>query len=113
MKIFLTMLAQVNQEPPPFLSFLPFVLMFGVFYFILIRPQRKQQAEHEEMVKSLTRNDEVVTTGGLHGTVVALKEKSVLVRIAENVKVEVDRSAIARVEKSRSEGESLVEDKTK
>ena len=77
--------------------------MFLVFYFILIRPQRKQQSEHEAMIKHLNKNDEVVTTGGLHGTVVGLKEKSVLLRVAENVKVEVDRSAVARIEKSRPE----------
>lgn len=112
MNIVLGLVAQ-GQDPPPFLSILPIVLMFLVFYFILIRPQRRQQVQHEEMIRNLGKNDEVVTSGGLHGTVVGLKEKSVLLRIAENVKVEVDRSAIAKVEKSRSEEQSLVEDKTK
>jgi len=101
--LFNTLLEVTQGGPPPFLSIVPFVLMFLVFYFILIRPQRKQQSEHEATIKNLNKNDEVVTTGGIHGTVVGLKEKSVLLRIAENVKVEVDRSAIARVEKSRPE----------
>ena len=77
--------------------------MFLVFYFILIRPQKKQQAQHEQMIKNLNKNDEVVTSGGIHGTVVGLKEGSILLRIAENVKIEVDRSAIAKVQKSRVE----------
>ena len=113
MKMLFSLMARVNQEPPPFLSMVPIILMFLVFYFILLRPQRKQQTQHEAMVQNLNKNDEVVTVGGLHGTVVGLKEKSVILRIAENVKVEVDRSAIAKVEKSRSEEQNLVEDKTK
>jgi len=102
----LGLLGQVQQEAPPaFVSFFPIILMFLIFYFILIRPQKKRQMEHEKVIQNLSKNDEVVTGGGLHGTVVGLKEKSVLLRIAENVKVEVERSAISRVEKSRSEAE--------
>ena len=112
MKTLSSLVAQGGEGPPPFLSFLPFVLMFFVFYFILIRPQQKQQKQHEEMVRNLGKNDEVVTTGGIHGTVVGLKERSILLRIAENVKIEVDRSAVTKVEKSRSE-EQEFEDKTK
>lgn len=99
--ILLGMVAQVKQEIPPFVSFVPLILMFLIFYFLLIRPQRKKQLEHEEMVRNLSKNDEVVTSGGLHGTVVGLKEKSVTLRIAENVKVEVERYAISKVQKSR------------
>lgn len=100
----LRLLAQVRPEgPPSFLSFVPLLFMFLIFYFILIRPQRRKQTEQETMIKNLGKNDEVVTTGGLHGTVVGLKEKTVLLRVAENVKVEVDRSAISRVQKSREE----------
>ncbi len=96
----LILLAQARQEPPAVLSFFPIILMFLIFYFILIRPQRKRQSEHDKMIQNLKKNDEVVTGGGLHGTVVGLKEKSVLLRIAEDVKVEVERNAIARLEKS-------------
>jgi len=87
--------------PGPLVQMMPLILMFVIFYFLLIRPQQKRQKEHEAMVKNLAKNDEVITSGGLHGTVVGLKEKSVLVRIAENVKVEVERSAISHVAKSR------------
>ncbi|MFH1857316.1 MAG: preprotein translocase subunit YajC [Candidatus Omnitrophota bacterium] len=102
-----SMLAQVGQEPPAFLSLLPIALMFLIFYFLLIRPQRRRQSKHETMIRNLNKNDEVVTSGGIHGTVVGLKEGSVTLRIAENVKIEVERSAVARVEKSRSEEAAL------
>ena len=88
--------------PGPLVHMMPFVLMFVIFYFLLIRPQQQKQKEHEQMVKSLAKNDEVITSGGLHGTVVGLKDSSVLLRIAENVKVEVERSAVTQVLKSRT-----------
>ena len=84
------------------------LLMFVIFYIFLIRPQQKRQRQHEEMVKNLAKNDEVITSGGIHGTVVALKEKSILLRIAEDVKIEVERSAITQVLKSRT-GEPTTE----
>lgn len=101
----------MNSQPPPFLSFLPFILMFLVFYFILIRPQQKQQKQHEALIKNLGKNDEVITSGGIHGTVVGLKETSIVLRVAENVKIEVERSAVSKVEKSRSSEEENPVDK--
>lgn len=95
--------ATPQTGPGPLAHMVPILLMFAIFYFILIRPQQQKQKEHERMVKGLAKNDEVVTSGGLHGTVVGLKETSVLLRIAENVKVEVERSAVAQVVKSRSD----------
>ena len=92
-----------QATPGPLAHFMPILIMFAIFYFLLIRPQQKQQKEHREMVKNLSKNDEVITSGGLHGTVVVLKEKSILLRIAENVKVEVERSAVSQVVKSRAE----------
>ena len=89
--------------PGPLAHMIPFILMFVIFYFLLIRPQQKQQKEHERLAKNLAKNDEVITTGGLHGTVVGLKENSILLRIAENVKVEVERNAVSQVLKSRTE----------
>ena len=83
--------------PGPLVHMMPFVLMFVIFYFLLIRPQQQKQKEQERMVKNLAKNDEVITSGGLHGTVVGLKESSFLLRIAENVKVEVERSAVTQV----------------
>ena len=85
-----------SQEPSPFLQFLPLVFLFVVFYFLLIRPQQKKQKDHAEMLAKLDKNDEVITTGGLHGTIVAVNDKTATLRIADNVKVEVEKSAISQ-----------------
>lgn len=73
------------------------VLIFVVFYFMLIRPQQKKQKETQKMIESLRSGDKIVTTGGILGTVTNVKEKTVVVRIADNVKVEMLRSAIQTV----------------
>lgn len=70
---------------------------FAIFYFLIIRPQQKERKKREAMLTALKRGDRVVTTGGLHGTVVGLNEQTVILKIADQVKVEVDRGAIGRV----------------
>lgn len=87
------------QTVPPLLQLMPIFLIFIIFYFLLIRPQQKQEKERQAMLKNIKKNDEVVTAGGLHGVVLNLKDKTVTVRIDDNVKVEIDRSAISRIEK--------------
>lgn len=87
------------QTVPPLLQLMPIFLIFIVFYFLLIRPQQKQEKERQAMLKNIKKNDEVVTAGGLHGVVLNLKDKTVTARIDDNVKVEIDRSAISRIEK--------------
>ncbi len=81
----------------PILNLVPFILIFVIFYFLLIRPQKKREKEHQNMVNSLTKNDEVVTSGGIHGTVVNVKDKTVVLRVDENVRLEVEKSCIAYV----------------
>jgi preprotein translocase subunit YajC len=78
-----------------------FVLIIGIFYFILIRPQRLEQKKRQEMLNSINKNDEVVTTGGIHGTIVNIKDKTVILRIDENVKVELEKSCIAYIKKTQ------------
>ncbi len=73
----------------------PLLLMFGVFYFLLIRPQQKKTRTHQEMLKSLKVGDRVVTTGGLYGTIVAGGDHSIKLEIADKVRVEVGRTYIA------------------
>lgn len=72
------------------------LLMIGVVYFMMIRPQQKQQRELGQMQKGLKKNDEVVTTGGVHGTVVNVKDTVVTLRVDDNVRIDVDKSAVAR-----------------
>jgi len=77
------------------------VVIFGIFYFMLIRPQQKQQKKHHEMINNLNKNDEVVTLGGMHGTIINVKEKTFVLRVDDNVKIEVDKSAISYIVKAR------------
>lgn len=78
-------------------TLLPLVLMMGIIWFLLIRPQQKEQHRHREMVRNLKKGDEVVTIGGMYGKIMALTDEKVSLRIAENVKVDVERVKIARV----------------
>jgi preprotein translocase subunit YajC len=73
----------------------PLILMFGVFYFLLIRPQQKKQRDHQDMLRSLKVGDRVVTTGGLYGTIVAGGDQTIKLEIADKVRVEVGRTYIA------------------
>lgn len=91
----------MEGQPNVVLQFLPLVLLFFVFYFLIIRPQQKKQKDHASMLAKLDKNDEVVTAGGVHATVVSVGDKTVVLRIADNVKVEFEKSAIAQVTKSR------------
>lgn len=74
-----------------------FAAIFAIFYFLLIRPQQKQRREREQLLASVKKGDRVVTTSGLHGTILALDEHKVTLRIADQVKVDFDRSAIGRI----------------
>jgi preprotein translocase subunit YajC len=79
-----------------FTAFIPLLLMFGVFYFLLIRPQQKKQRETKDMLKNLKTGDQIVTSGGLYGTIIGFGEDNrVKVKIAENVKVDIARSGIS------------------
>lgn len=84
-----------SHPPPALMQFAPLILIFGVFYFLLIRPQQQKAKEQRLMIANLKRNDDVVTTGGLYGKVVALADKVVTLEIAPNVRVRVDRQQIA------------------
>ncbi|KAB2924468.1 MAG: preprotein translocase subunit YajC [Bacteroidetes bacterium] len=79
------------------------LIMFGaiiaIFYFMIIRPQQKRQKERESLLSTIKKGDKVVTAGGLHGEVAGLDEKTVLLEIADKVKVKVERASIAVVNK--------------
>ncbi len=79
------------------------VLMIGIFYFFLIRPQNKKQKEMEKMLSALKKGDKVVTIGGIHGVVSSTKEKTVILKVDDNTKLEFSRSAIASVVNPESE----------
>jgi preprotein translocase subunit YajC len=92
-----------QQSPLAQFSGVPFLIfIFVIFYFLLIRPQQKKQKEHEKLVQAVKTGDQVVTSSGIHGTISNVKDKTVIVKIADNVKVEFDRAAIVAVEKTSS-----------
>jgi len=79
------------------LSFLPLVLIFIVFWFMIIRPQKKQQEQRKNMIVALKRGDQIITSGGLFATVKDVKQDRIVATIAEGVKVEINKSAITSV----------------
>lgn len=95
--------APAQGQPNLLVSMMPLVFIFVIFYFLLIRPQQKKQKEHEKLIQSVKTGDQVVTNAGIHGTVSNVKEKTLIIKIADNVKVEFDRAAVAVVEKSAPE----------
>lgn len=72
----------------------PFVLMFAVFYFLLIRPQQKKQKQRAAMLNQIKKGDKITTIGGLHGTVVELTDDTVVIRVNDTTKMTFDRSAV-------------------
>ncbi len=88
-------------QPNAIASLMPIIFIFGIFYFLLIRPQQKKQKEHAKMTSELKKNDEVVTNGGIHGTVVNVKDTTLILKIDDNVKIEINKSTVAYLKKSR------------
>jgi preprotein translocase subunit YajC len=76
-------------------NLVPFVLMFAIFYFLLIAPQRKKAKAHTAMLQALKAGDRVVTNGGIYGTVVGVDDQKVQLRVADQVKIEIAKHAIA------------------
>jgi preprotein translocase subunit YajC len=99
-----------GTEPNPsgqMLQMVGMLVIFGaMFYFLLIRPQQKQRKQQENLLKNIRSGDRVLTTGGIYGIVTNVKEKSFVVKIADNVKVEIAKSAIGTVIQKAAEGES-------
>ena len=79
------------------LSFLPLIVIFAVFYFMLIRPQMKRAKEHKQLVSQLGKGDEVITNGGILGKITDVSDAFVTLELAENVKIKVQRQAVANI----------------
>lgn len=83
------------EQPSVLMNILPLIIIFGIFYLVMILPMRRRQKKHQDMLSKLTRGDRVLTTGGIFGTVVEAESDTLTLRIADNVKVQVARSAVA------------------
>ena len=89
--------AQDAAAPGGLMSFLPLIVIFAVFYFMLIRPQMKRSKEHRQLVSQLAKGDEVVTNGGLLGRITDVSETFITLEVADNVKIKLQRQAVASV----------------
>ena len=104
--MFLLVLAQAQTAAPPSPGgiggglggfIVPMTLIFVMMYFLLIRPQKKRQVEQQRLVSALKTGDRVVTNAGIHGLISNVKETTVIVKVADNVKIEMEKSAVANV----------------
>jgi preprotein translocase subunit YajC len=82
---------------------LQFALIIVVFYFLLFRPQKKAQETHRKMIAGLKKNDDVITSGGIHGTIVNVKDHTVILKVDDNVKVEIQKSGITTMKRKAGE----------
>ena len=89
--------AAANDPTGGLMQFLPIIVMFGVLWFLMIRPQMKRQKEHRAMIDALAKGDEVATAGGIIGKVTRLSEGFLHIEIANNVEVQIQRSAVVQV----------------
>jgi preprotein translocase subunit YajC len=86
-----------NPEGSLISTLVMFTLIIAIFYFMILRPQQKRQKERQKMLDAVKKGDKVVTAGGLHGVVAGIDEKTLLVQVAENVKLKFDRTAVTAV----------------
>lgn len=101
----LQFLAQAQPAAPAagpgggFGFFIPFIFIFIIMYFMLFRPQKKRQQEQQRLISALKTGDKVVTNAGIHGLIANVKETTVMLKVADNVKIEVEKSAVSNVVK--------------
>ncbi|MEY2495884.1 MAG: preprotein translocase subunit YajC [Verrucomicrobiota bacterium] len=103
--MFSLLLAQAPAAAPAsagsgLLSMLPFVFIFVIMYYVMLRPQMRRQKEQARLVSSLKTGDRVVTSSGIHGLISNVKDTTVIVKVADNVKLEMEKTAVTNVVKS-------------
>jgi preprotein translocase subunit YajC len=101
--LFLAQAQPAAPAPGPgggFGFFVPFIFIFIIMYFMLFRPQKKRQQEQQRLIASIKTGDRVVTNAGIHGLIANVKETTVMLKVADNVKIEMEKSAIANVLKT-------------
>ncbi len=96
MNIILMMQPTDGQEANPLMSFLPLLLIVVIFYFFMIRPQMKRQKETRKFREALKKGDKVVTTGGIYGKISEVKENFIILEVAKEVEIKVDKNGIVK-----------------
>jgi preprotein translocase subunit YajC len=100
----LALIMQASAQPSGFALFLPLILIMVIFYFLMIMPAQRRQKKVAQMLKDLKTGDKVITNGGIYGVIVGLDPEAVQLRIAEQVKIRISRSAIAGLQTEEKEG---------
>ena len=95
--------------PSPWMQFIPFVLVLGIFYFVILLPMKRRQQKVQAFLSALKVNDRVITSGGIFGTITKVNEQSVQLQIANNVRIEVSRAAIVGLQGQEPVGEGLAD----
>ncbi|MDR3275801.1 MAG: preprotein translocase subunit YajC [Treponema sp.] len=90
-------------------TIIPFALVIGIFYFLIIRPQNKKQKDTQRMLSAIKKGDKIVTIGGIHGTIYTVRDDSVIVKVDDGTKIEFSRSAVSSIV---AEGKAAVEEKS-
>jgi len=85
------------------IGLMPIAIIFVIFYFLLIRPQKKNQKEHAQMLSNLSKNDEVVTAGGMYGIIVNIQNDVVTLRVDDNTRIKVQKSSISKFKNPKAE----------
>ena len=100
----MAIMSQAPPKPAPTMQFVILGLLFAGMWFLIIAPQRKRQKDHQKMITELTKGDEVVTSGGIYGVITNIKDDRFVVRIADNVKVELSKGSVqTKVQKAKSQ----------
>jgi len=94
---------QQTQAPGGIISFLPLILILGIFYLIVFLPARRRQKKLQTMIDNLKAGDKVITSGGIYGTIVGFKDDRIQLRVAENVKIELSRNSVTALQGSEQE----------
>lgn len=94
-----------------FTAFIPLIIMFAIFYFLLIRPQQKKSKEHRAMISTLKKGDRIVTSDGIHGRITSTDETAVTVEIADRVRIKINRGNIATLNQPSPQSRPSVENK--
>ena len=89
--------AQGAQQPDPFGFLLPMIVIFGAFYFLLIRPQQKKQKAHTELVSALKVGDEVMTAGGILGKITGVSEHYAVIQVSDNTEIKIQKASVSQV----------------
>ena len=93
---------QATQSP--ILSLMPIAIIFIIFYFLLIKPQKKKQQEQAKMISELAKNDEVITSGGIYGTIVNIQDNVITLRVDDNTRIKVQKGSISSLKKPKVVG---------